>query len=589
MRKRWYVLLSLVLVFSLTLVGCGSKPSSSPATENNAQQGDGGTDSTTPESSDQPETGYIKAKQPELVPEAAKKRTDTIVIGMDSPKGVFNPWFYKTAYDGYVVDMIFEGLGKVGKDGLVEPDLATWEMKNDNKTFIFHLDPNAKFSDGTPVTAEDAAFSFYIFLDPSYDGLTDMSIAKIVGADAYKNGNATTIEGIKVLDEHTLQVDVEEVNALTIRYLTVPVLPKHYYGKEFKKGDLSGVKKLNEQPLGSGPYVFEKFVPSQEVRLKANENYWRGNPPKVQNLIVKATNDETKLQMLQTGETDFEEGISVNRDNLDQIDAMGFLDRNMLLNNGYGYIALNHAHEPLNDRLVRQALMYGLNREEVVYAYSQGLAEVIDVPISKVSWAYPDEKDIIHYNYDPEKAKQLLDEAGWKLGNDGYRYKDGKKLTLHFTASSPNPVNDALVPIAKENYKDLGIDFIAEQLDFNAMVQKMEKGDYDMAFLAVSLTPDPDPSQHFHSNGADAKQVFHYSNPEVDKLIEAGIKELDQAKRKEIYQQLFKLLNEDVPYIVMYQRYNMNVISSRLKGFEGEITPFYNFVNALPNVEIVQY
>ncbi|MGA3513489.1 ABC transporter substrate-binding protein, partial [Lactiplantibacillus plantarum] len=126
---------------------------------------------------------------------------------------------------------------------------------------------------------------------------------------------------------------------------------------------------------------------------------------------------------------------------------------------------------------VRQALMYGLNREEVVYAYSQGYAEVIDVPQSKLSWGYPDESKLTKYSYDPEKAKQLLDEAGWKLESDGYRYKDGQKFTIQFSASTPNEVNDALIPIAVENYKELGIEFIAEQLEFNAVIDKRNKGE----------------------------------------------------------------------------------------------------------------
>ncbi|MBT9281699.1 MAG: ABC transporter substrate-binding protein [Hydrogenibacillus schlegelii] len=511
---------------------------------------------------------------------------------MHDAKGVFNPWFYDTAYDKYVIDLIFEALGKYGKDGSIIPDLATWEIKNDGKTYVFHLDPNAKFADGTPVTAEDAAFSFYVYLDPSYDGRADMSVAKIVGADAYRNdkeGKVTTIEGIKVLDEHTLQIDVEEPNALTLEYLTVAVLPKHYYGKNFKKGDLSEIKKLLDKPLGSGPYKLVSYVPQQEVRLTANENFWRDQKPTVKNIVFKATTDETNLQLIQTGETDIEESISVNKDNIEAIDAAGFLDRSMLLNNGFGYIALNHEHKPLDDKRVRQALMYGLNREDIVYAYSQGLAHVIDVPQSKVSWAYPeDESQLIHYNYDPEKAAQLLDEAGWKMGSDGYRYKDGKKLTLHFAASTPNPVNDALVPIAKENYKALGIDFVVEQLEFNAVLDKMKKGDYDMAFLAVGLSPDPDPYELFHTNGGTNKQFYHYSNPEVDRLIEAGQKELDKVKRKAIYNDLYKLLNEEVPILYMYQRYNMRVINSRIKGFKGEITPYYDFTNQLPYVQLVQ-
>ncbi|PTQ56945.1 MAG: Oligopeptide ABC transporter, periplasmic oligopeptide-binding protein OppA [Candidatus Carbobacillus altaicus] len=600
MKKSLYILFSLLLVLTLALAGCGQKSdnTSQPQTDTN-NQAQSPNDNNQEEANAPEDTapeGYVRATNPDAVPAAAKARTDTIIIGMHEPKGVFTPWFYSTAYDNYVLSMVFEALGRVDKDGTTIPDLATWEISDDGKTYTFHIDPNAKFSDGTPVTAEDVEFSYLVYLDPNYDGRADMSVAQIVGADEYtadKEGKITKVDGIKIIDEKTIAVTVKDVNALTLEYLTIAVLPKHYYGKDFKKGDLEPIKKLNEKPLGSGPYVLKKFVPAQEVVFEANPNYWRDTSPrvkpKVQNVIFKATTDETNLQLLQTGETDFEEGISVNRDNLDQIDAMGFLDRSMLLNNGYGYIALNHQNPILQDVKVRQALMYGLDRESAVYAYSQGLANVIDVPMTKVSWGYPDEAGLINYNYDHDKAAQLLDEAGWKMGDDGYRYKDGQKLKLYFTASSPNPVNDALLPIAKENYKALGIEFTAEQMEFNAMIDKMEKGEYDMAFLAVGLGTDPDPYGLFHSNGGTNKEFFRYSDPKVDELIDKGLKELDRDKRKEIYNELFHYLNEQVPILYMYQRYNMNVISSRLEGFEGEITPFYDFTNALPGVTIRQF
>lgn len=591
MKKKFFTtIVCLLLVSALFISACGKSngdtagdDTATPGTEQTTDQG--GSEQSggeTDNGSAGDDTGFLKASDPSLIPAAAKARTDTIIVGMQNTSGIFNPAFYDTAYDAYVIDTIFESLNQYGKDATLEPGLATWEISEDGLTYTFHIDPKATFSDGTPVTAEDVEFTFKVFLDPSYDGRADLTVPRIVGTDAYKNGDADSIEGIKIIDEKTIQITVEEVKATTLAYLGVPVLSKNYYGKNFKKGDLSGVKALNDKPFGSGPYVFKEYIPGQEVRLEANPNYWKG-PAKIKNLVFKATTDETNMQMLQTGETDFEEGISVNKDNMDALEAMGFVDRSLLLNNGYGYIAINHDVAKFQDKRVRQALTYGLNREDVVFAYSQGFANVIDVPQSKLSWAYPDESKITHYNYDPEKAKQLLDEAGWKLESDGYRYKDGEKFTIQFSASTPNPVNDALVPIMKENYKELGIEVVAEQLEFGAVVDKMTAGNYEMAFLAVSLDADPDPYGLFHTNGGSNN--YNYSNPEVDKLIEQGQKELDQNKRKEIYGQLYQILNDDLPVIYMYQRYNLNVINARLQGFD--ISPYKDFSKSIHQVEIV--
>ncbi|QQE76299.1 ABC transporter substrate-binding protein [Brevibacillus composti] len=531
-----------------------------------------------------PELGYIKATDPSKVPEAAKTRTDTMVLGITDPQGIFNYWFYNSAYDRYVIESMIERLVSVDKDASLIPGLAEkWEISNDGLTYTFHIDKRATFSDGKPVTAEDVAFAYHVLLDPTYDGRSNLSLAKIKGGEAYKKGDATSIEGVKVIDQHTLQVEVEEANATTLIEIgaNIFVLPKHIYGKDFAKGKLDYIKSLHQKPVGSGPYILKEYIPGQEVRLVANENYWKG-APKVKNLIFKTTTQETQIQSLKTGVTDFDSSISVNADNVEALKELGFVDLDMLLNNGYGYIAVNHKNPKFQDKRVRQALMYGLNREEVVYAYSQGYANVIDVPQSKLSWSYPDESKITKYEYNLEKAKQLLDEAGWKLESDGYRYKDGKKFTIQFSASTPNEVNDALIPIAVENYKELGIEFIPEQLEFNAVVEKRNKGEHEMAFLAVGLSVDPDPYSLFHTNGGSNKDG--YSNPKVDELIMEGLKEFDQSKRKAIYQEVYQILNDDVPVIFMYQRYNLNTISARLSGFV--ISPYKYFSETLHGVQI---
>ncbi len=594
MKKTLALLLSILLISSLFLAACGKKEegtggttTTTPPASTEAPSTSGTSEPAQPEVADVPEAlGFLAATDKSKIPAASKNRADTMIVGMNNTNGVFSPFFYATAYDNYVNGPIFEGLGAGKQDGSIGPGLATWTTSEDGLVWTFKIDPNATFSDGKPVSAEDAAFSFHVFLDPAYDGRSNYTIAKIKGTDAYKNGDATTIEGIKVVNEKTLEITVDEVNALTVVYLAgVTVMPKHYYGADYTKGDLTGVHAKDSEPMGSGPYKFVSYTPGQEVRLVANENYWKKDEvAKVKNLIYKATTNDTNIQMLEAGETDFEEGISVSKDSVELLQSMGFLDLSLLLNNGYGYIAVNHENPKFADVKVRQALTYGLDRESAVFAYSQGFAQVIDVPQSQLSWAYPD-GDVKHYNFDQAKAGQLLDEAGWVMGSDGFRYKDGEKFTISFLATTPNPVNDALIPVAVENYKELGIDFVAEQLEFGAVSERFSSGDYEMLFIAVGLsTADPDPFGLFHTDGGSNN--YNYSNPKVDELIEKGQKEIDQAKRKEIYNEVYSILNEELPVILMYQRYNMNTINSRLQGFD--ITPYYNFTNSLNFVEIQQ-
>jgi len=278
--------------------------------------------------------------------------------------------------------------------------------------------------------------------------------------------------------------------------------------------------------------------------------------------------------------------VSVTAENLSLLQQLGFINANIVEYLGYGYVAINHNEPIMQDLNVRKALAYGLDRSSVVEAAFGGQANVIDIPQSTVSWAYPEEGDYTHYEYNPEKAKQLLEEAGWKVGSDGIREKDGVKLSLKFLASSPNPVNDVLVPVMIDNYKAIGVELKAEQMEFRTLVDKQSeakegKFSYHLAFLAWSLDIDPDSTSTFASNGANNK--VGYSNPTVDKLLNDALNEMDTTKRKELYAQLYKEISEDLPYLFLYQRKDMNVYSSKVKGMEGG-TPYRSFKDELEKI-----
>lgn len=570
MKKKLISVLAIGLSCMLVLGGCGKKNTADDTPK----------DTPTTETNDAVE-GYIKATDPSSNPSVATNRKDTLVIGVDAPEEVFNPLYAESAYDKYVTNTMFESLLAVDGEAMPIEGLAeSYEISEDGLTYTFTLRDGLKFDDGSPLTTEDVEFTYTAGCDASYDGPLDfVNTTKIKGAKAYKEGTATTVEGIKVIDERKISFTLEEVNADAVYDFTnfaVGVLSKAYYGKDYKQGSLDYIKAFHTKPVGCGAYKFVKSVAGQEVDLVANENYYLGKP-NIPNLIYKVTSEDTRIQMLQSGEIDMDM-VTVNEDNVNQLKDAGFLDLEIFPTNGYGYVGMNFKNEKFTDQKVRQALAYGLNRAEIVSAvYAGGFADVINVPQSKESWAYyAGDND---YAYDPEKAAELLDEAGWEVGSDGIREKDGVKLEIKFTASTPNPVNDAIIPVAQANYKELGIGFEAEQMDFNAVMEKVENGTVEMYFMAWGLTPSVDSTGVFGTEGP--QNYIGYSNAKVDELFAKGLKETDIEKRKEIYKELYQVLNEDLPYIFMYQRRDMWVINSRVKGFEGEITPYKDFTTSL--------
>lgn len=583
MVKKGKGLLVLVLMMAMVLSACGGKTESQAG--NNTPSNSTNTNSTETNTSNESaaEEGLIKATAPDTVPDQAKARKDTLIIATVDPKGIFNPMYQQTAYDFFINYTLFDTFLEVKTDGTYTESLASKvDVAEDGLKYTFHLKPDVKFSDGTPITVKDYVFTMKMYLDASYDGDSDLMAYNIVGAKEYNAGTATDVSGIKVIDDQTVEVSVTEATALTYSVLgTVPILPEHYYGPHYKQGNLEAVKALNSKPLGSGQYVLKNYKPGQEVDLEANATYFRG-APKIKNVIFKTGTDTTHLTNMTSGATDLNADISVTEDNVEALKELGFADINLLPNNGYGYIAFNHKLDKFKDVKVRQALTYGLDRAQIVEAIYGPYAKVINIPQSNVSWSYTDE-GIETYDFDMEKAKQMLDEAGWKVGADGIREKDGQKFTINFSATADNPVVDALLPVMTQNYQELGLKLESETLDFNAIIDKQQNGDFEMFFAAWGLTPDPDTTTLI-TDGAQNR--LGYSNPKVDELTKKGKYELDLEKRKAIYKELYQEINKDVPTILMYQRSNMVTYNARVSGLE--ISPYKDYPYTLFQAQLQQ-
>lgn len=588
-KRKLFSLISVVLGTMFFVASCGTSSNNNGSNSNNTTVTQSSGVKLVPGTGEDAETLYLKASRPETLPASAKNRKDTLIIGIIAPNGVFNPLLTESAYDVDVVDSIWSPLLEIGYDGLVKPGLAEMpEVSEDGKVYKFTLKDGIKWQDGTPITSKDVEFTFKFIMDKTYTGRYERENLNIAGWKDYRDGVSDKISGIEIIDDKHFNITLDSANAKSILYFATNLLAEHVYGKDYVQGNAKDLDKYNRTPFGNGAYKFVSYKDGEEVKLVANENYYKGKPS-IENLVFRVVNDTNQILLLQNGDVDIvRQNIVVSDDNLNIIDQMGFANAAITENLGYGYIAINFGEPILQDVNVRKALAYGLDRKSVVKASFGDQANVIDIPQSTVSWSYPEDQDFVKYNYDPEKAKSLLEEAGWKVGSDGIREKDGVKLSLKFLASSPNAVNDALVPVMINNYKDIGIELKAEQMEFRTLLEKQTeakdgKFSYHLAFLAWGLTPDPDSSAVFGSNGSSNKTK--YSNPEVDELLNKALNELDRTKRAELYKDLYKKLSDDLPYIFLYQRKNMDVYLSRVKGMEG-VTPYRSFMKDLEKLTL---
>ncbi|HDR4374910.1 ABC transporter substrate-binding protein [Bacillus cereus] len=561
--KKWAGVFSVLMSSSLVLSACGGQEDAA-STEPVKQQ-----------DLKNVKIEKITATDKTKLPDKAKNRKDTLVVGISKPGGVFLPYFQQNGWDGNVTSVIFASLVSTDKQGKPIPELAEkWDVSSDQLTYTFHLRKDLKFSDGSPLTADDVAFTLTLLHDKAYEGEVDISQYAVKGGKEYKEGKATSIEGIQVVDPQTIKITTEKVNSQAIFVLGGTVLSKAYYGKDYKQNtSLDYLKDLYGKPLAAGPYKFEKYIPGQEVRFVANENYYAGKP-KIQNFIYKITSGDTKLQLFQTGEVDHT-GLGTGDEVLEQAKALEFANIQIETAPSFSYIYMNNNKPYLKDKKVRQALIYGLDRKKYVDTALKGYGTVANVPIHPTSWAYTEE-GVNKYEYDKEKAKKLLDEAGWKVGSDGIREKDGQKLKLSYFGPSSAKDSDLLIPIAKENYKEIGVEFNPEFMDFNTMLSKVNKGDYDLASVSTPITSDPSETAGEYLSTANETSLG-YKNAKVDELIQKGIETVDIEKRKPIYKELYKELSDDPPVILLNYRRTITGYNGNIKGIDPEK---YNSISA---------
>jgi peptide/nickel transport system substrate-binding protein len=513
---------------------------------------------------------------------------DTLIVGTHETKGEFMPAYYSTVYDGYVNSLIFDALLTNNDKGELIPSVAKkWKLSDDKKTYTFNLRDDIKFTDGTPLTAEDVEFTYLTIADPNYDGRYVPNVSDVEGYKEYhedKNGKVKNISGIKVIDKHTISFTFNEAMVTNVYNCQMPIMPKHYYG--FEKGDIPKLKTLMQKPLGSGKYIFVKYAPKQYIEFKANPDYFDG-APKIPKLIMKFTTSETMMQELEKGTIDIQLALPPNPENKEVIDNAKFLSICDFPGNNYGYMGFNLRDPRLSDKNVRKALVYGFDRKAFADLYYKGYAEVCNQPISQVSWAYS--KDADKYEYNIDKAKKLLDDAGWKEGSDGVREKDGQKLSFVWDTYTDSKYVETLIPMLKDNWQKIGVKVEPNLMDFNALTDKVyTQRKFDMYNMAWSLVLDPDAYDLFHSDAdiPDGNNSVGFRNEENDKLIIEGRKEFDTGKRKKIMKKWANLINDELPYMFLTQNMNWDVYSKRVKNFKT--SPFVDWTYIVDKLELAK-
>ncbi len=490
------------------------------------------------------------------------------------PEGMFNPLFAESVYDSEVWTQVFEGLTRTDPNFEPQPALATdWEVSDDYLEYTFYLDEEAEFHDGEPVTAHDVEYTYEVFLHPDYDGVRAGNFTPIEGGEEFQAGEADEVEGINVVDDHTIEITFDEIHApFLVQGAPFGIVPEHILG-EYEVAELSDLDFNYANPVGSGPFEFVEYADDEYTHLTANEDYRHGRPY-VDDVIIEYVDDQAQIMMIERGEVDF--APEVDHEHFDRLTQMEDINLHQSVRNGFGFIGFNvEAEGSVSETEVRQASAYGINRQGFIDAVMEGLATYTNSPISQASWAYYD--DLEQYHFDPEEAQATLEEAGWEMNEDGFYERDGEVLEFTITASADSEFIDQMMALVQDNLTDIGMDVEIERMEFATLTDQISAGELDSWFMGWSFGADPDPYTTWHSDG-DWNDT-NFSDERADELIEDARNTLDQTARREKYVEFQQIWNEEMPYIPMYADIYVHALNDRVRGYNpdpGVVDPLEN-------------
>lgn len=453
-------------------------------------------------------------------------RTD-LKLSIDSDVSTLHPTDYSTSNEKHIIGQVYDPLMKPILDGVSEPEpriAKSYEIVDGGLGYIFHLRDDIVFHDGTQLTAEDVAFTLELYQKSAFQG------ARVGG-----------LANVEIIDDYTIKLTTEGVYAPFFEsVIDIHIASKNYYNSV-------DASTFAQQPIGSGPYKFVSREVGNRIILESHEDYYRGAPA-IKDVIVRVINDQTTVAIaLQTGDIDF---ASISPASYDML----LFDPNIVIEevpqSGFTFVAMNHEKYPFNQVKFRQAIAYAVDRENMVDLTANGLAEVNSNIVSPFRFGYSDDQP--KYEYNPEKAKELLAEVGISTPYN---------LGVMYVAEQYS--NEAQV--LQSDLANVGLNVTLEILEFNAYLQKLMSGEYTISVLNMVLEG---PTHHigmaFTEEFIGRANNSRYTDPEVEQWFKDATVAIDDDERFEIYNKIFTKVQEEAVYVVLYNKSLLYAHSSDL-------------------------
>lgn len=545
---------SIIVVFIVLLAivtsvgGCGSTPAPSVPEATAAEP-------TSP-SAAEPEPTQASAAEPEPATEGEGK---TLHLALTNPPKNLDPYVTDYTYDAEAMLYTHCQLARFAPDQSLQPYLASWDTSEDGTEYTFHIDEGALWHDGQPVTAEDVVFTFEMIAHPDTGSIYARDMDGIKGAPEYRDGAATDIEGLEIVDEKTLKLTLTEPNPSFLPRLAsfMVIVPKHLLGSvEMAKMPEASYWR---EPVGCGPYEWIEYATDQYIHLAKFPDFFLGEP-KIDEIFVHLGSVESLELAFEKGQVDV---VKVQATEIERFREMPFATL-YATDSHVENLQVNCQHPFLEDATFRKALMYAIDRESIVNAGYLGSARIAE-NCFVTPWTLS--PNITTYEYDPDKARELLAEAGW----------DGS-VTFNILLGTGRPERERATLIIQQNLADVGITTEIESMEGGTVIDRTDKGEYDMAvvgFGTMSLLPDTATNylaaDALIPNGANAS--FYIDN-ELTALLHQTTKAVDQEARQELFYQITEMTSDRLPLLPLVVSQNVVAVrSDRVVVPESGIIP----------------
>lgn len=544
--------------------------------------------------------GEDDSRSEELVKDLGPLEGGQVVIPLTN-FSTLNPLMTSNSSYHFFSKLIFESLFDFNEDLSLEGKLAeSYIIFNEGKTISVKLKNNIRWHDGYPFTSEDVRFTIDVIKYAGRESTYGNILESYLGTN--NPINFSSVISTKIIDDRNIEISFDRAYLNNLEVLTFPIIPKHIFEEDASRNSIINALAIEDYiPVGTGPYKFNNYEKDKSVNLTRNGDYWNGSPY-IGEIIGRVLDDEELiLTAFETGQISFASTIGVDWDKYRQNSRIKVIE---YISPNYEFLGFNFNNDLMlgeKGQAIRQAIAYGINRQDIIHKVYLGHGSQVDLPF------YPDyyllSNDAYAYGYNVELSKSILVKAGFTDSDDDGILEDenGRPVSLRLATNVDNPSRRFASELIREYLREIGIEAALDydnqytkEIDqgedesiWEQFNSKITKGDYDMVLLGWQSSVIPNLYPIFHSNGiSQATNFINYNNEEMDQLLIELISDNPRDAKINLNENLQAKILKDLPYVSLYYINRGLLVDTKI---QGELTPtFFNLYKGIENCYIVE-